>query len=305
MRAALTRDRYEIPVTDHGVDFAVADGAPVEGMINLIDAEITQLRTRWGVADRDRLLAQRRRARDVLFTQSTQIFSDPKTPVFHARNQYESYMHSIDALRREWILPDWLRAETVLQERRVLNVPQERGSRRWIGGLPFVILLPIPICLGLNTILNQSPCRGTDGDLSSPGFEVFDAGTEKASVKGAIDRELGYLEMDKPQTFFMRADNIALIEAVDRVRNNRPEVYQAYHEYAAKDYQRTAQNIRGDQDESPWVGATDFDTRDILASCSTPEHRMKKAEKVVERKNNPQWWYGVADAVGALRRFFK
>lgn len=296
IRGGITEDRFELPVRDGDKPFAIFDGAPVEGMIRFIDQELT----RELAQDNYGMVQNLRRQRDVLYTSSTQIYSDEASPVFKARNEYESYMHSIDEMRKEWILPDWLNAENVLRERRVLNIPQQRGSNRWATGcLPLLIPLPIILCLGLNVY--SHPCAGTGGELR---LEVFDSqGNNDNSVRGSIEREMAALAMGEDQSVFRYKDDAALVRQIDEIRASRPSYYRHYIDIAESDYLETGQRFKGVRDESPWIRGTDFSPRESLGSCLGPEVRDERANTEVERENNPQWYHPIQRTAENFRRF--
>lgn len=97
-----TVSRFIVPVSDQGINYAIDDGAPIEGLIRLIDLEIRDIHSINSISERQKnsLLAPRRRERDVLFTQSTLIYHE-EDGVFHARNQLEAYFNYINELRIE------------------------------------------------------------------------------------------------------------------------------------------------------------------------------------------------------------
>lgn len=294
LREDISVDKYTQPARDGDEEFAIIDGAPVDGLIRFVDQEILGLPQRrdLSTAERQRLLGTLRYQRNVLFTQSSSIFSNEDS-VFHARNQLEAYYNFIDPLRSEAILPDWFNGEQILRERRVLNIPTRIHERtRWAPGcLPFIIIpLLIPFCGGITT----SPCYGTGGNLH---LEVFTPDEAKGIyITGANERQMAYVRLGIPQNQYLPDNNPRLRAEVDRIRSEEPNYYGAYVETANGDYSQTARRIRGDGDDSPWITqASDFSPRQVLSSCLSPEQRHQRVMETLERQNNPQWWHPVAD----------
>ncbi len=299
--AKIRTDRFTIPARDGSKDFAVIDGASVEGLMKFIDEEIYQVTSDpiLTASNRQYTLNRLRFERDVLFTQSTPIFTDI-SEVTHARNQLEAYYNYQDPLRREWILPDWLNGENLLKDRRVLNIPQpEKGRNRWlVGCLPVLLLLPLPLFVNITT----SPCQGTGGSLR---VEVFDPSkqTDSISLKGANERELGYLYTQLNQREYRSSDDPQLRLIIDRLQSEDPQYLAEYLKVAETDEIRTAQRIRGDRNNEPWIKGTDFaDDRVVLSSCLTPEARSQKARENIQRKDNPRWYDG---ALNLLERAYQ
>lgn len=296
LTSSIRTDRFTVPARDNNEDFAVIDGAPVEGMINFIDQEIFQTQTDTTISNPDRQsrLNTLRLERDILFTQSTPIFAKAND-VTHARNQLEAYYNSQDQLKTVQEIPDWLNAENLLTGRRVLNIPQERGRRRWLGCLPLLLLLPLPLLVSVTT----APCQGTGGNLR---VEVFDTSkVSSVSLKGANERELGYQTLGWNQREYQPSDHPRLREAIDGFQIQMPEFISEYLKVAEKDEIQAGQRIRADKNPAPWVNGTEFEgERWVLASCSSPEQRSKKAIENIIRRNDPKWYDGALDLLGRI-----
>lgn len=305
----ITVNRFVVPIVDNGKEFAVIDGAPVEGMIRLIDRELQETLNNSALteAQRSQTAARLRRERDVLYSSSTVIF-DREDSVFHARNQLESYYKHLDPIRSEYELPDWFKSEYVLKERRVLDIPpveNERYRNRWlVGCLPLPLILPLVLCAGLN--FSTAPCYGSGegGKRGELALETFDPSKsrEPISVKGAIERQLGVHLTGQSQFKYTEPDNPRVLAALDRVKEDK-DFYDFYLKVSEDDYRQAAQKIRGDSDPSLWVGSTEFDKRQNLASCLSPESRIKRTVRLIEEKNNPQWWHPIRNAFFGLMNY--
>lgn len=297
LEQGILTDRFVVPVCDGGQNFAVIDGAPVEGFLRLIDREMREAQSLpWRA--RNHPIAQRRHERDVLFTSSSPLF-DREDSIFHARGQLEAYYNYIDELRREWYLPDWFNSEWLLRERRVLDIPQQERGRRRLGCLLLPLPFLIPFLFALS--INPSPCYGTGGQLRT---EVFDPSkVEKVSIEGADQRELAYHLLGWRQIDYSPADNPEMRDAIFGLHATDPELVNAYLRIARQDHVRTAQQIRADQSDNPFLDGTDFTRYHLVAvSCLSPDERMKRAKQEIDRKNNPQLMDRMTDAWNWLQR---
>src|SRR3989344_1837451 len=289
----ISTDRFVVPVKDGDKDFAIIDGARVEGMIRFLDQQIHEAGSNLDLANN---LRQRR---DILYTQSSAIFENVDS-VFHARNQLEAYYKSIDPQRREDIFPDWFNGEYILRQIRVLNIPPDpRGRNRWPLALPLLIPFLIPVCVGLN--LSTSPCYGTGGSIH---LEVFTPSETKGIyIEGANARQVAYHRLGIPQSEERSDDDWQLNMEVDRLKSEEQDYYNVYIELANRDYIQTAQRIRGDHEDTPWIfKASDFSPRQVLASCLSPQLRDQRTKDALERANNPQWWHPMADFFTSVRK---
>lgn len=298
-------DRYVTPALDGGQSFGISYGAPVEPMLIQLDREIANLKNaNLSPNARNRQLTQLRRQRDVLFTQSSQLF-EREDSVFHAANQLEAYYSYIDPVRTQSQIPDWFGGEWISRERRVLNIPevQKPNSRRWATGcLPFalpLVLCCLPIPFAVNVV--QNPCYGTGGELKLEDFDPKDGGD--IYTKGAEQRELYGLLMNKSQQEFVAATDDDLRSAVERIYEQDPNFVKEFLLVSEEDYIKTAQRIRGDSVEDPWIKATDFTPRQLIARCLTPEQRSAEARNRLRRRLNPQPFDGVLNAWEQIQKF--
>ncbi len=299
-------DRFRWPALDEGEALAIDDGAAVEGMIQLIDQEIQEVKNRRLGAipfqlpiDKIRQLLDLRNLRsqrNVLHTQSTQIF-DTEDKIFHARNQIESHAHYLDPIRSSGQDPDWFNGERLLRERRVLNIPP-RGNERWLA-LPLYILgLPIGALIGLGipsmlavpkiehpVVTNiVTPCA--DGEKLY--IEVFNTPNpkEEVSIKGAIEREMAFVRLGISQREFRPADDLEMVAEVERLKVEEPDYYETYLKVALEDYEQIAVKLLVDGKERPWIDGSDFKPRGILGSCLTPEMRDQKVKDTLGKSTN-------------------
>ncbi|MBI2020674.1 hypothetical protein HYS94_04640 [Candidatus Daviesbacteria bacterium] len=278
-------DRFTYPVEDEDQSFAIKDGAPVEGMIQLIDEEIQaeSARTNLSLLNRIRRilhLRQLRSQRNILFTASSQAFTNENS-VFHARTQLEAYHDYLDPIRSGGQLPDWFNAERFLRGRRVLNIPKRLSLEGWTIGLlplPFVVTTLVPFYLLLTQPTH--PCDGTDGQIY---LEVFnESDPNKISVTGATERQMAYHRLGLSQRQYRSADDPELTAEVARLRSEEPDYYDYYLKVADIDYTQTGQRLRGDKNNTPWIQeASDFDQRLILASCLSPKMRDELVRELV------------------------
>lgn len=326
LSASLTEQRYVIPVRDGDPNFAILDGAPVDGIVRELDRRIGQQATRTpsSIVDRIRRFADLRRLRhdrDVLYTQSSLIYQEDKG-IAHARNQYEAKLKHEDPRLSELQDLDWYKSELDLRNRRVLNLPC--GRNRWgcllipLVGLALLPVLctgpatPIPTLVETPsptpvvsftpisektpvptstpeaqprpkpvTIIRTNPCEDIPGGQLR--LEVFNGSiNEKPSVEGHNQRELAFLLSNWDQRTYKPNDDAEMLARLARFSETNPELVYAYLQVALKDELRTAQKIRGDQEQDPFLGGTDFGrSLQILASCTNPDQRIEKAISIV------------------------
>lgn len=295
LRQNIRVDRFQVTAknkTDEGEKIpSLIDGAPVEGLIRFIDGEIA--------SSPEGSREYYRRQRDILYTSSVPLTEELRDPdLIHARKELEAYYNYVDEVRSQWILPDWFNGENVLRERRILNIPPQRGRNR-LGCLP--LLLPIPLLLLWGVQVNTNPCAGTGGQLRVEVFTPWDA--EGTHMSGSIAREMVALREGISQNTLVLKDDPRIVAGRDRLYSEELDYYNEYQAVGQRDYIQTAQRLRGDNERDEWVTerVTDFEDRRILASCLSPEQRDQKTRENLERRANPQWWHPIADLLTNAR----
>lgn len=290
-------DRFVVPVVDGANEFAIIDGAPVEGIIRNLDREIqeTLARTDLSWVRRTCLLRELRRERDVLYTSSTPMFGDD-TAVTHARKEYEAKLKNENPMLGEWDRPDWYKIELSLRDRRVLNFPQ--GRNRWclplliplIGAIPLVASLcaqpePAPAPVIINPpaqVIVTDICYGVEGGKLRT--EIFDLTADpNPSFDGHIQREMFYQKAGLNQREFRANSDEGLVEGVVQIMTAEPIYYSAYLDSARRDSTQAGERMTGQLgDKAPFVTGTDFGADyGLLYSCTTAEQRDLVAKAVV------------------------
>lgn len=296
--------RFVVPATEYGISNGIEDGAPVEGIIRELDRLIAEkqathlsLFNLFGRCLQRRELRQLRQERDILYTSSKEIYRADNN-ITHARKQYEAYLKSIDPFYTEWEKPDWYKIELSLKDRRVLNV-SERGRERWC--LPACLAIPllaaIPIfnlCKQPERLLIPVPgpvvigdiCFGIAGGKARSESFKNPNGSPLPSFTGHIQRELAYVAWGMNQRVYRAKDDEVLLEGLNRLRTEEPDVETSYLKIARADSYQAESRFVGpaekiSQDE-PFIITTDFpDDNLLVVSCLTPEQRLAQARAEV------------------------
>ena len=161
---------------------------------------------------------------------------------------------------------------------------------RW-GCLP--LLLPLIIAVPLFSLCGRQPeqvpvlppvvvtdaCYGVlDGKLRTEAFK-----DSQPSFKGHIEREIAYVEWGLDQQEYRPNDDTNLIEQVEKIKFETPDLFDTYLRIAEKDSTQTGQRITSQLGNNPpFVSATDFkDDSALLFSCLTPVQRFEMAKLAV------------------------
>lgn len=284
-------DRFVVPIRKGDKTFAFIDGAPVDGLIRELDRRIAEAKERGDLYwfEKSLILNNLRHKRDVLYTSSSPLVKDNNT-LTHARKQYEAWLKSEHPLLSEWEKPDWYKSELMLRDRRVLDL-QRKGRNRW----PLLLLIPLaalpllwpkapaPVILPAPVTVNANPCFDVAGGQLR--IEAFDLTKDpNPSIRGANQREMAYQRSGLSQQEFKPSSDAELIAKVAAIEAQDPGYAGAYLQIAEQDELQTAQRIRGDQSDNPWLEGTDFAKgQKVVASCLSPEQRAQKAMEVISQ----------------------
>ena len=88
-----------------------------------------------------------------------------------------------------------------------------------------------------------------------------------------------------------------------KVKAEKPGYYEQAQGLMHADHVRVAQRMRGDSVDSPWVDHQGFFGEKLLPSCLSPEQVDERVNTILDRRNNPQWWHGIAEKAEAALRW--
>jgi len=284
--------RYIYPAGEGDSRVILTSGVRTEPLIRFLSSQINR-EERSALPTFTRLQDLRRR-RDVLFSQSTP-YLDGEKDIRHDQIQADAFFNDQNQMFKDTIIRNWLNGENLAQSGLVLNIPREmRRDSRWWLFLPF--LIPIPLLVQLN----NAPCSGTGGELA---FGVFSADPRGNFEEGANAQTIGYFLAGIPQNEARMDTDPEMRTALARISVEKPGYYEQAQGLMHEDHVKVAQRMRGDDIDSPWVDHQGFKGEKLLPNCLSPQQVDERVNTILERRNNPQWWDGIAEKAEAALRW--